>query len=338
MRFPLAGVAAVAVSAAVVAGCGSGGATSSSGSASPTVKRAGVTTPAGKHYSIGIVGFSSADPTSQAAIKGYQAIAARRGWSVTYIDPQGSPDKAAAAMQNLVQKHVDLIVTVVFPANSLAAGAIAARQAGIPVVSLSGGTGPGIQVNYDSGIAQGKAIAQKLTADTGGNGDILILGYKSGLPCIEREQQLDQVIAHASFTRTREEVPIPGQVAAGTQFTQAWLAQHPGTGQQMTVWACFDDPAVGAITALQQAGRTGVRVYGINGTPQALEAVKSGRMTATIYLDAYGAGEEMAQNTPKYIAAGVNATPVNTSIPSVLVDKANLASFEARYPGALKGQ
>lgn len=334
MRLPLVGLTAMVAVALAASGCGSSNSTSGSATANP----AAATVASGKHYSIGIVGFSSADPTSTAAIKGYEAVAAQRGWHVTFVDPQGSPDKAVAAMQNLVQKHVDLIVTVVFPANSLAAGALAAKQANIPVVSLSGGTGPGVEVNYDAGNLQGREIAQKLIAETGGKGDLLILGYKSGLPCIEREQQLDKTIASAQFTRTREEVPIPGQVAAGTQFAQAWLARHPASGQQMSVWACFDDPAIGAITAIQQAGRSRIRVYGVNGTPQALEAIKSGRMTATVYLDAYGAGKQMAQNTPKYVSDGVGAAPINSPIPSVLVDKANLASFEARYPGALKGQ
>ena len=332
MRFRIFGLALATALAA--AACGGG----STGSGSSAVQAAATGAPVAKKYSIGIVGFSSADPTSQAAIKGYMAAAQKRGWSVTYIDPQGSPDKAVAAMQNLVQKRVSMIVTVVFPAQSLAGGALAAKQAGIPVVSMSGGTGPGIQVNYDSGIEQGKDIARKLMTDTGGKGNLLILGYRSGLPCIEREAQLDKAIASASFRRARDEVPIPGQVAAATQFTQAWLAQHPADGQPMTVWACFDDPALGAIAAIQQAGRRGVRVYGINGSPAAIEAVKSGLLTATVYLDAYGAGQEMAQHTPQYIAAGVNAAPVNVSIPSVLVDRADLGAFLKRYPGAVNGQ
>lgn len=333
MRFRMLGPAVVTAVALCAAACGSAAAGGSS-----ATKVARTQAPAAKKYSIGIVGFSSADPTSQAAIKGYLAVAQQRGWNVTYIDPQGSPDKAVAAMQNLVQKRVALIVTVVFPAQSLVGGALVAKQAGIPVVSLSGGTGPGIQVNYDSGIQQGKDIAQKLVTDTSGRGSLLILGYKSGLPCIEREAQLDKAIASADFSRTRDEVPIPGQVAAATQFTEAWLARHAANGQPMTVWACFDDPALGAIAAIQQAGRGGVRVYGINGSPAALEAVRSGQLTATVYLDAYGAGEEMAQHTPGYIAAGVNAPPISTSIPSVLVDKANIAAFLKRYPGAIKGQ
>jgi len=59
------------------------------------------------------------------------------------IDAQGAPDKAIAAIQNLVQKKVNVIVTTVFPANSLAAGGLAAKAAGIPIASVGSGTGDG---------------------------------------------------------------------------------------------------------------------------------------------------------------------------------------------------
>jgi len=319
---------AVAVVSALAA-CGSSSSSGTSGSSGTAVA-------SGKKVSVGIVGFASADQTSQLAITGYRKIADQKGWQVTYVDPGGSADKAVAAMQNLVQKKVNIIVTAVFPASSLAGGAVAAKAAGIPVISLSGGTGTGVQINYDSGIQQGKDVARQLVTDTGGKGKLLVLGYKSGLPCIEREAGLTAALKSTSIEVTRDEVPIPGQVEASIGFTQAWLAKNPQTGDGLAVWGCFDDPALGAISAAASSGRQGVKIYGINGQPGAIKAVEAGTMTATIWLNAEAAGEDMANNTEKYITGGVNAAPADVAIPSILVSKDTVKSFLVQYPQSVK--
>lgn len=318
----------------VAAACSSSGGTATTGSAATNGGSA--STSAAAKVSIGIVGFASADQTSQLAITGYRKVAKAKGWDVTYVDPAGSADKAVAAMQNLVQKKVNIIVTAVFPAASLAGGAAAAKAAGIPVISLSGGTGDGVQVNYDAGIQQGKDIAAKLVADTGGKGQLLVLGYKSGLPCIEREAGLDAALKGTSMVIIRDEVPIPGQVEASIGFTQAWLAKNPKVGDGLAVWGCFDDPALGAISAVAAAGRKDVKIYGINGEPAAIKAVEAGTITATIWLNAEAAGEQMANNTEKYIAAGVNAAPTDVPIPSILVAADTVKAFLAKYPQSVQ--
>jgi len=333
MRLRLMCAAVLAAGSLVAVGCGS----DDSSSSSATASSGGSSTTAGKKYNVGIVAFAAADQTSQQAIKGYTDEANKLGYNVTTVDPQGSTDKAVGAMQDLVQKKVDLIVVTVFPSTSLTAGVRAAKAAGIPVVSLSGGTTDGVQVNYDSGLPQGDALGKELVKETGGTGDILVLGYKSGLPCIGREQGLENNLKGTSMQQTRNEVPIPGQVEASTQFTQAWLAKHPDLGKGLTVWGCFDDPALGAIAAIKQAKRTGVKVFGINGQPGALKAIQDKDMNATVWLDVLGAGAQMAKNTPKYVEAGVDAKPVDTPIPYELVTQANVDEFLKTHPDALAG-
>ena len=324
------GAAVLAVGCLLAAGCGS-----DSNDAGDSATAAGTSSgSSGKKYDVGIVAFAAADQTSSQAIAGYKAEAAKLGYDVTVVDPQGSVDKAVGAMQDLVQKRVDMMMVTVFPSTALTAGLRAAKAAGIPVVSLSGGLADGVQVNYDSGVAAGKELADELVKETGGTGDLLALGYRSGLPCIGREKSLDAAIAPTSIKKTRNEVPIPGQVEASTQFTQAFLAKHKSGG---IVWGCFDDPALGAIAAIKQAGRKNVKVYGINGQPAALKAIQDKAMNATVWLDVTGAGTEIAKNTGKYVEAGVDAKQVDTPVPDELVTQENVDQFLADHPDALKG-
>ncbi len=287
-------------------------------------------------YTIGIVKFASSDQTSEEAITGFRDYAKTQGWDTSAVDPQGAVDKANGAMQDFVQKKVDLIVTAVFDSSTLTAGAQAAKAAGIPVVSISGGTADGITANLDAGVSNGEPIAKQLVEDMGGTGEVLVLGYKSGLPCIGREQALDDALADTSITTTRNEVPIPGQVEASTQFAQAWLAKHPEGSGPLAVWGCFDDPALGAISAIKSAGRDDVLVYGINGQPGAINAIEAGDMRATVYLLATEAGENFAKMVPEFVDGGVDADPQEVELTNVLVTTDTIDEFLGDYPDAGK--
>ena len=338
---PTAAVAlAVAVVAVLIAGCGSSSSSSSTSTsaASTSSSAAASTTQAAssKKYSIGIVSFASSEPTSTLALQGVTAVAKQNGWSVSEIDPNGSESAAISGMQDFVQKKVNVIITAVFPSKGLLAGALAAKSAGIPVVSLSGGTGVGVQTNWDAGTLSGKLIVQKMLHDDGGKGALLAFEYNDGLPCLERQAVLNAALKTAHFSSVvTNQVPIPGQVAAGTSFASAWLADHPSNGEPRTVWGCFDDPVVGAISAIKSAGQTAIKTYGIDASVPALENVLHGTMTATVFLNAYLGGQELARELPTAIANGVNASPKEFSLPATLVDQQNIKAFLKKYPNVL---
>jgi ribose transport system substrate-binding protein len=320
-RIGMGVVAALALT--VTAACGSSDSGGSGGGGSGDGK-----------YTIGIVKFASSDQTSEQAIAGFRDYAKKQGWETSAVDPQGAVDKANGSMQDFVQKKVDLIVTAVFDSSTLTAGAQAAKAAGIPVVSISGGTADGITANLDAGVSNGKPVAEQLVTDLEGKGEVLVLGYKSGLPCIGREEALNDALKSTGITTTRNEVPIPGQVEASTQFAQAWLAKHPKGSGPLAVWGCFDDPALGAISAIKSAGRDDVLVYGVNGQPGAINAIDAGDMRATVYLLATEAGENFAKLVPEFVDGGVDAEPREVDLTNVLVTTDTIKDFLVEYPNA----
>jgi ribose transport system substrate-binding protein len=325
--------AVAGVLAATAAGCSSSAAPAG-GTAKNTTKADSAS--GGKTYKIGLVPFSGEEPTSMAAMHGIEAVARQKGWSTRFIDPGGVTAQSVAAIQTLVDEHVSLIVSTVFPASALAAGVLAAKAAGIPVIAAGGSTGPGVEANWDVGKQDGKLIVAELAAVTHGRGNLLVFQYTPGVACDEREATLKQYLKTAHFSSvTYDEVPIPGQVQAGTKFAQAWLASHSGPG---AIWGCFDDPTVGAIAAIRQAGRTNITTFGVDGSPAALSAVRAGTMTATVWINGYGLGEEMAAAIPNLIGRGVNGSPLEEAAPAVLVTKASITAFLKEYPNALSGQ
>lgn len=324
MKFKkLAGIALVIGSAALVL---SGCATSSSSDSATT-----------SEYSVGLVAFDMTNSTTANIWQGMQDQAKTDGITTTVIDSSGSPDKANAAIETLVQKHVSVIFTQVFPPAALASGIAAAQAAGIPIASIGGGTGDGVQTAWDDGTGPGKASGEAVLDLTNGKGALLKFGFKPGVPCLMREAGFDEAIdGKNSFSITYQELQFPGQVEISQQYTAAWLTSNPsGSADNFTVWACTDDAAVGAAAAVQAAGRTDVNIVTIDGTPNAIKGVQNGTITAAIWINGYATGQQAITKVPEIVAQGVTGGPTTYEVDFQLVDKSNLDAFLADTPTAL---
>lgn len=325
-------VAAMTVAVALTAACGSDDA--SEPGQDSGVDSADATYP----KSVGIVRFSSAEVTSESLIESFTKEAEANGVTVTAIDSQGSLDKAISGMQNFIQKDVDVIVTAVYPSEVLAGGVAAATAAGIPVMSLTGGLAPGVTANMDAGKVPALPLAELVAADMAGKGDLLVLGSKQGLPCVGREEALNEKIAGTDIQVSRNEINTTDDfVAQGTTYTQSWLAQHPAGSGTLAIWACFDAPALGAVSALQAAGRDDVKlIYGSDGTAPTIQAIQDGTMRATNALDSETGGKQFAELLPSVVEGGVDAKGKEIPTPTDLITADNIDDYLATHPDALK--
>ncbi|GMA85743.1 hypothetical protein GCM10025868_09930 [Angustibacter aerolatus] len=322
------------VAGAVVAGlaltaCGSAAENAGSGS-TPAAQSGG-------KKSIGLITFSGTDPSANIVVASAKEKAAALGYDVTVIDAQGQVDQANTAMQNLVQRKVSGIAVTVFPTSSLAAGLAATGPANVPVVSSGGGTAPGIAVNVDD--SQGEKVTQQAIDDSKGAGDVLTLTYLGGRPCRLRLASFNETVAAKApgLKVSRQAVTVPGQVESATNATLAWLAAHPkGSAPSFSIYACFDDPALGAVAALKQTKRDDVKVYSFNGVPPALAAVQDGTMTATLWFDQSAVGGTLVDVLDKSIKNGASGDSQQVPAPSVLVTKANYDAFATEHPDAVK--
>lgn len=285
---------------------------------------------------LGIVALVATDALNAAVINGATAAAEEAGWKVVVTDTQGSPDKANAAMTSFsTTQKVDAILVSAFASSSIGGGLASAAAADIPVVSWGGELVDGI-IATTSALKVGEDSVNALLDDFGTEGEILALTYHTGVLCLYRGIAFDDAIAKESgITVTANEVAIPGQVEDGTAFTSAWLASHPAGSGDLAVWGAWDEPGMGAIAAIKQAGRDDVKVYSINGSPAALQAVKDGTMTQIIWQDGYTEGLELFQAVLDEEAAGDSWESKTIDVPGVLVDADTIDAFLAEHPDAL---
>lgn len=285
---------------------------------------------------LGIVSITATDANNARVIKGAKDAAEKAGWKVEVIDAQGNADQANSAIRNLVSKKAGMIFDLVFPTSSIGAGLAAAKAANIPVATWGGGLGTGVVMTTGDGAPFAKPATEKMLQDIGDNASVLALTYRTGQVCRDREALFDQMLKNKPGIKvTKNEVNIPGFLQDGARYATAWLAANPKGSGNLAIWGCWEDPTLGAISALKQQARTDVKTYGINGSSTAIKAVQDGSLTATVYEDGVKEGATMFATTLQAIAAGSSWQPKTVDVPGILVDAQNVAQFVKDHPEAL---
>jgi ribose transport system substrate-binding protein len=285
---------------------------------------------------LGVVSITATEANNARYIKGAEKAAAEMGWEVSVIDAQGSADQANSGIQNFVERGAKAIVDMVFPVSSIGAGLAAADAAGIPVVTWGGGLGGSVIATNGSGGPMAVPIVEMMVNDLGGKGEVLALTYRTGEVCRNRELVMDEILTqHPDIKVTKNEVRIPGYFEDGAQYATAWLALHPAGSGPLAIWGCWDDPSIGAISALRQAGRDDVKVYGINGNAQALENIQKGFMTATAWQDSFTEGYNMLGIIDEAMKAGKGWEPKAVEVTAVVVTKDTVEQFLKDHPDAI---
>jgi ribose transport system substrate-binding protein len=108
---------------------------------------------------------------------------------------------------------------------------------------------------------------------------------------------------------------------------EAILAAHPEPGSIAAVWAAWDQPALGALQAIEAAGRQneGIVITGIDANPQAREEIaKGGNFEASVAQDFSGIGAAAADAVAR-VLGGETIKQSVIYVPTKLVTVANAA-------------
>lgn len=284
---------------------------------------------------LGIVALIANDSLNIEVIGGATEAAEAAGWDVKVIDTQASADKANAAMSNFAVQGVDAIFVLAFASSSIGSGMASAIDAGIPVATWGGEIIPGIVVTT-SGMTVGVDSIDYLLGEVGDKADILAMTFHPGKLCVDRGDAFEAgVEGKDGLNITYNEVTVPGQVQNGNALASAWLIGHPAGGDKpLAMWACWDEPMQGAVGALRQSARKDVITVAINGSLQAIELVKNGDMTATVWQPAFDEGKAVFKAILGSIDAGADWKPETIEIPGIVITAETVDQFLKDHPGA----
>jgi len=166
-------------------------------------------------------------------------------------------------------------------------------------------------------------IADKI----GGKGNIVILEGPIGQSAqIQRREGIHNILEKYPDIKVLAEKTANWSRAEGLALMENWLQSFEG--QINAVVGQNDEMALGAIQALEGKGLTNrdeIPVIGVDGISDALQAVKDGRMNATVFQDAKGQGEMSIEVAVKYL----NGEEVEKEywIPFQLVTPENVDEF-----------
>jgi ribose transport system substrate-binding protein len=267
-------------------------------------------------------------PGTQAYVEGFQAAAAAKGWDVNVIDTAGDVAAVISRIEDAVTQKVDAIVINVDPAQ-VEAGLVAAKDAGIPVVGMDAGSNPMIAANVTSnGYAMAAETAVYVANRINGKGKVVMFVFDAFPPVQIRGVVADAVFKNFPDIQVLDRVTpdvADGGIADSRAKMEAILAANPEPGSIAAVWAAWDQPALGALQAIEDAGRgkEGIVITGIDANPQARDAIAAGgNFEASVAQDFQGIGSTAADVVGRLIAGEALRETV-IYVPTKLVTSAN---------------
>ena len=270
-----------------------------------------------------------AQPGTQFYVDAFEARAAELGWEVNVIDTAGDVAAVIARIEDQVTAGVDAIVINVDPAQ-VGAGLQAAAAAGIPVVGMDAGNDPLLAANVTSnGYAMAAETAVYVANRIGGAGNVVMFVFDPFPPVQVRGAIADAVFAnHPGITVLDRVTPdvADGGIADSRAKMEAILTANPEPGSIAAVWAAWDQPALGAMQAIEAAGRQGegIVITGIDANPQAREAIAAGgNFEASVAQDFAGIGRTAADTVARLLAGETLVQKV-IYVPTVLITAANV--------------
>jgi ribose transport system substrate-binding protein len=274
------------------------------------------------------------NPAYAAARLGADRVAARLNARITHYVPV-VPDSVAeqlAFVEQAITTKPDAVLFVATDAEAMVPSIQKLNAAHIPVFSFVNRLVGGEWVCHagSDDIALAGNIANYLFLNINLKGRVLVLeGTLGSMSGRDRMTGFAQAFAaHPNITRVAD---VPGeflQSAARREMTRVLAS-----GIQFdAILAANDAMALGAIEAIEAAGHALPPIVGVNAVPDAIAAIKAGKLLATASFDAMKMACLAAEAAVRHLRG--ETVPREMMLPVEIVDRANCAAwdlpFEAR--------
>lgn len=252
-----------------------------------------------------VIGVSLLNLSSEFIVQLNQALEARAkeaGVRLIVNDAQRSAERQVQQVESFVAQKVAAVILNPCEVEASSPAVDRAIAAGIPVINVNSETRstPTAFVgsrDEESGRIAMEYIAKRLK----GSGRIVILdGFMGQAAQIKRSQGAGEVLAKNAGIQLLAEQTAEWDRARAIALMENWIQSY---GSRINaVFAQNDEMAMGAVLALEQAARKkDVVVVGVDAIADALQAVRDGRLDATVFQDAKGQGSTAIDTALKII-------------------------------------
>lgn len=202
------------------------------------------------------------------------------GMEVIVSNAQDDPSKEISGIEDLIQQDVDILLINPTDSAAVSSAVESANSAGIPVITIdrSADSGEVETLITSDNVAGGEMAAQYILDQLGENAKVVELeGIPGASAARERgegfhkvaDEKLDVVVSQTANFDRGEGMTVMEDIIQGNPEIQAVFAHN-------------DEMALGAVEAIKAAGLDDILIVGFDGTEDALAAIESGDLDATI--------------------------------------------------------
>jgi ribose transport system substrate-binding protein len=263
----------------------------------------------------------------EAARLGADRAAARHGVRTLHFVPDRPDDieQQIALVRNAIAVRPAAVVFVPVHATALDESVRRLNEAGIPVVNYLNRLAAGRLVTFvgadDYRLA--RAIAAFLFRRLGGSGRVVMMtGIAGAVTSQERVRGFRDESAQWPGIRIVGERAGDYDRGVARSAMRELLAAHEGIEG---VLSANDAMSLGVLDALESAGRRAA-VIGVNALPDAIEAVKAGRLLATVDFDAMKISCIATEAALRHLRG--QAVPAEILLPAQVVDSSNCQAWD----------
>ena len=220
--------------------------------------------------SVGMTLQDLSNPFFAAMQEGMQAKAKEDGFDLNIQDARQDVGTQSDQIDTFIQQGVDLILVTPVDTDGVGAAVGRAEAAGIKVVAVdASAAGASAEVTTDNTMA-GQLACEALVQKLDGKGNILIVDGTPQTAVQDRIKGCEAYIADFPDINVLAKQSGTNDRASALQVTTDMLTAN---AEVDGIFAINDPSALGADLAVQQAGRDGIVIVGVDGSPEAVKAM-----------------------------------------------------------------
>jgi inositol transport system substrate-binding protein len=248
------------------------------------------------------------------------------GINLLVNDAQRSPERQVQQVESFIAQKVDAIILNPCEVEASSPAVTKALAAGIPIINVNSETKVAPTAFIGSRDEESARIAMQYIADRlNGRANVVMMhGFLGQAAQIKREAGAKEILAKQPGLQMLADQTAEWDRAKALTLMENWI-QSLGP-KVNAVFAQNDEMGLGALLALENARmKDKVIIVSVDGIVDALEAVKNGRLDATVFQDATGQGGTAVETAIRI----VRKQPYDreTFIPFKLVTKENVSQF-----------
>lgn len=237
--------------------------------------------------------------------------------------------KQSELMDNAIARNAAAVILDNAGADASVAAVLRARNAGVPVLlidreisSRGAATVQLVSNNYQGATLGAQAFVEAL----GETGSYLeLVGRESDTNAKIRSRGYHDVLDQYPGLKMVSRQSANWDQAQAFSVTQSVLQAHPEiTG----VIAGNDTMALGAIAALESAGRHDVKVVGFDGSNDARDAILAGKMEATVLQPARRQAQYAVNLADRFLKQGETGQPEKLLMDCFLINRGNASRLK----------